>query len=306
MANKPLAKALETISGIPITPFRESDGSIDWHHYKETVDRIVDNGIDVIVPCGNTSEFYALSLDEAKEEVRRTVEYVNGRALVVAGIGYATSTAIELGNDAKAAGADAVMIHMPIHPYVTAGGVYAYFREIIEALDFPSLVYFKDPEISDQVLVDLAPLENLVGVKYAINDLPRFAKVVRSIPEEQQIAWICGTAEKWAPFFWHAGAKGFTSGLVNLLPQKAVEMLEALRNNDNDAVWRIWEDIVPFEDLRAKYNQGNNVVVIKEAMEMLRQNAGVTRAPVNELSNEDKQLVTELLSSWKLLQPTKG
>ncbi|GAK01577.1 dihydrodipicolinate synthase family protein [Geomicrobium sp. JCM 19055] len=301
-----IAKALETISGIPITPFRATDGQIDWTHYKETVDLIVENGIDVIVPCGNTSEFYALSLNEAKEQIRKTVENVNGRALVMAGIGYAVPTAIELGNYAKEVGADAVMVHMPIHPYVTTGGVKAYFQEIIEALDIPTVIYFKDPEVSDEVLIELAPLDNFVGVKYAINDLPRFAKIVRTVPEEHGVTWICGTAEKWAPFYWHAGAKGFTSGLVNILPGKAVEMLEALRSDDHTNVWKLWEEILPFEDLRAKYNQGNNVVVIKEAMEMLGQHAGVTRAPVDALSDTDKALVRELLHSWNLLETAKG
>ncbi|GAK07982.1 dihydrodipicolinate synthase family protein [Geomicrobium sp. JCM 19038] len=301
-----IAKALETISGIPITPFRATDGQIDWVQYKETIDLIVENGIDVIVPCGNTSEFYALSIAEAKEEIRRTIEIVNGRALVMAGIGYAVPTAIELGNYAKDVGADAVMIHMPIHPYVTTGGVKAYFQEIIEAIDIPTVIYFKDPEVSDQVLIDLAPLDNFVGVKYAINDLPRFAKIVRTISKEHGVTWICGTAEKWAPFYWNAGAKGFTSGLVNILPGKAVEMLDALRNDDHAIVWKLWEEILPFEDLRAQYNQGNNVVVIKEAMEMLGQNAGVTRAPVDALSDADKALVRELLHSWNLLETAKG
>ncbi|GAK13966.1 dihydrodipicolinate synthase family protein [Geomicrobium sp. JCM 19039] len=301
-----LSSKLETISGIPITPFRQSDGGIDWNHYEETLNRIVEQGIEIVVPCGNTSEFYALSLDEAKEEIRRTVEIVNGRALVMAGIGYAVPTAIELGNYAKDAGADMVMIHMPVHPYVTSGGVKAYFQDIIEAIDFPTVVYFKDPEVSDQVLVELAPLEHFIGVKYAVNNLPRFAKVVRSVPKEHGVTWICGTAEKWAPFYWNAGAKGFTSGLVNILPGKALEMLEALRRGDESLTWKLWEEILPFEDLRAKYNQGNNVVVIKEAMEMIGQNAGVTRAPVDQLNDEDKRLVEEMLQNWNLLQPTKG
>src|SRR5699024_6338511 len=111
---------------------------------------------------------------------------------------------------------DCVMIHMPVHPFITTEGATEYFKKIIEAINLPAIVYFKNPHISDQLLFDLAHLDRLVGVKYAVNDLPRFRKVVEQMPKEHQVALICGTAEKWAPFFWNAGAKGFTSGLVSL------------------------------------------------------------------------------------------
>lgn len=295
-------KKLETISGISITPFKKETKEIDWEGVKENIEFLLENKVEVIVPCGNTSEFYALTLEEAKEEIKRVVEIVNGRAKVVAGIGYSVNTAIELGNYAKEAGADSIMIHMPIHPYITDEGFVSYFKTIIEAVNLPAIIYFKDPNISDDVLVQLARMDRLVGVKYAINDLPRFAKIVKKVPESDHVTWICGTAEKWAPFFYMSGAKGFTSGLVNLFPSKSFELLEALQNKDDQTVWKVWNEVVAFEDLRAKNNNGNNVVVIKEAMELIGLNAGVTREPVGELQEEDKKAVATLVEQWGLLQ----
>ncbi|MFS0788876.1 dihydrodipicolinate synthase family protein [Shouchella sp. 1P09AA] len=293
------SKKLQTISAIPITTFHE-DLSINWSGVKENIDYLIDNDLEVVVPCGNTSEFYALSIEEAKEEIQRVVKYVDGRALVVAGVGYAVPTAVELGNFAKEAGADAIMIHMPVHPYITSRGTVQYFQSIIEQVDLPSLVYFKDPNISDDVIKELAPIEKFVGVKYAINDLPRFTKLVREVPKSHNIAWICGTAEKWAPYFWQAGAVGFTSGLVNILPSKAFELLEALKSKNYEVAWDVWEYVLPFEDLRAKYHNGNNVVVIKEAMEAVGLTAGTTREPVAPLNKQDRQEVLTLLETWGL------
>jgi 4-hydroxy-tetrahydrodipicolinate synthase len=291
-------KKFETISGITITPFKKDTKEIDWNGVQENVDFLINKGVKVIVPCGNTSEFYSLTIDEAKEEIKRVVEYVNGRAIVVAGIGYSVDTAIEMGNYAKMVGADSIMIHMPIHPYITDEGAFDYFETIIEAVDLPSVIYFKDPNLSDDILFKLAPLEKLVAVKYAINDLPRFTNTVQSVPKEFNIAWICGTAEKWAPFFYHAGAIGFTSGLVNLYPEKSFEMLEALQAKNDAVLWKVWREVVPFENLRAKYNNGNNVVVIKEAMEHIGLNAGITRQPVAELKENDRQELRNLIHSW--------
>lgn len=295
-------KKFETICAISITPFYQDTKEIDWAGVEENINFLIDNGVEVIVPCGNTSEFYALTLDEAKEEMRRVVEIVNGRALVLAGIGYAVPTAIELGRYAQEVGADAVMIHQPIHPYITSRGAVSYFTSIIEALDIPSVIYWKDANLSDDVLKELAPLEKFVAVKYAINDLPRFTKIVREVPKEHHVTWVCGTAEKWAPYYFHVGAKGFTSGLINLYPQKSFEMLHALQNGDQDTVWKVWAETLPFENLRAKYNNGNNVVVVKEAMNQLGLTAGLTREPVDPLDEKDQAEVTSILRGWGLLK----
>jgi 4-hydroxy-tetrahydrodipicolinate synthase len=295
------SKRLETISAINITPFDEETRRIDWEGLEANIEFLLANGTEVIVPCGNTGEFYALTLEEAKEVTKRVVEIVNHRAIVMAGIGYSVETAVELGKHAQQVGADCVMIHQPIHPYITTPGAVSYYRNVIESLDIPSILYLKDAHVSDDILFSLAPLDKCVGVKYAINDLPRFTETVRKISADYNIAWICGTAEKWAPYFYNAGARGFTSGLINVNPGISQGMLQALRDQDWPTVWKLWEAVLPFENLRAKYNAGNNVVAVKEAMEQLGLRAGVTREPVDPLNEADKKEVTNLLSAWGLL-----
>ncbi|MCG1009735.1 dihydrodipicolinate synthase family protein [Salinicoccus sp. ID82-1] len=298
--SKKISEELKTISGITVTPFDGETGEIDWQGVEENVEFLIENGLKVIVPCGNTSEFYALTIEEAMEETKRTVEIARGRCLVVAGIGYSVGTAIEMGQKAKADGADAIMIHMPVHPYITSEGAKDYFEEIIRAVDLPAVIYFKNPSVSDDILVELADLEQLVGVKYAINDLPRFAKALESLPQDAGVTMICGTAEKWAPFYYSAGAEGFTSGLVNVHPKKSFELLDALQQQDYSTAFGIWHEIVEFEDLREKYSSGNNVVVIKEAMEILNMTAGPPRPPVAPLNDADREAVSQLLSRWAL------
>ncbi|WP_462420248.1 dihydrodipicolinate synthase family protein [Salinicoccus sp. Marseille-QA3877] len=289
---------LKTISGITVTPFN-NDQEIDWQGVEDNVEYLVDKGLEVIVPCGNTSEFYALSIEEANEETKRTVEIVKKRAIVVAGVGYSVKTAIDMGLEAKKNGAEAIMIHMPVHPYITSEGAKNYFEEIIKGVDMPTVIYFKDSHLDDEILLELAYLDNFVGVKYAVNDLPRFAKAVEMLPEDSKVAMICGTAEKWAPFYFMAGAVGFTSGLVNVYPEKSFEMLNSLQNDDYSKAMKIWHEIVEFEDLREKYNSGNNVVVIKESMELIGLKAGPTRAPVAPLDSEDKESVYNLMKRWE-------
>ncbi|KPV40910.1 dihydrodipicolinate synthase [Alicyclobacillus ferrooxydans] len=294
-------QALRTISAIPVTPFDRLTKEIDWAGVEANVEFLIHSGIKVVVACGNTSEFYALTLKEAKAVTERVVQVAAGRALVIAGVGYNVETAIELGRHALKVGADAVLIHQPVHPYVTDDGLESYYETVMEGIGAPSLVYFKDPAISDDVLVRISSRSELVGVKYAVNDLPRFASLVGRVPASNEVAWICGTAEKWAPFFFHAGAVGFTSGLVNVSPRLSLAMLFALQNNQMETVWKIWSQVVPFENLRAKHANGYNVLVVKEAMNLLGLHGGATRPPVGELAEGDALVLSNILKGWSVL-----
>ncbi len=94
-------KKLETITAIHITPFDEETRQIDWEGLEANIEFLMANGTEVIVPCGNTGEFYALTLEEAKAVMKRVIDTVNKRAIVMAGIGYAADTAVELGRYAR-------------------------------------------------------------------------------------------------------------------------------------------------------------------------------------------------------------
>src|ERR671925_2393528 len=113
--------ALHTISAIPVTPF-DTDGRVDWRAYERVVDRLVDGGITVITPNGNTGEFYALAAEECDRAVEVTVERAGSRALVMPGTGHDVGTAVALGRAAQRAGARALMVHQPVHPYQSPDG----------------------------------------------------------------------------------------------------------------------------------------------------------------------------------------
>ena len=61
-----LRRALATAVVVPVTPY-QADGNPDWDAYAALTARLIDAGISVITPNGNTGEFYALSLAEARQ-----------------------------------------------------------------------------------------------------------------------------------------------------------------------------------------------------------------------------------------------
>ena len=70
-----------------------------------------------------------------------------GRALILAGVGFDEQTAIEMAHFAAGQGAQALMVHQPVHPYRSDAGWVAYHQAIAEALSFIETGRF-DPGIS--------------------------------------------------------------------------------------------------------------------------------------------------------------
>ncbi len=299
MDHEKLAEQLRTVHAINVTPFRE-DRSVDYDLLERNIEFLIASGLGVIVPCGNTGEFYALSVEEAQEVTRFVVEQVGGRTAVLAGIGYDLSTAREMALAAQGAGADAVMIHQPVHPYLMTGGLIRYYAGIARSVEIGVVLYARHEAIDREVLSRVADIENVLAIKYAINDLPRFADLVQTV--EAPVVWVCGTAEMWAPFFFAAGAEGFTSGLVNIAPEMSLAMLDGLRRGDAEAVRAVWRHVAPIERLRSKNHNANNVSVIKEGMNLAGLPAGLVREPLGELDEADRQELIQILRLWGKLE----
>src|SRR5207244_647901 len=102
-------------------------------------------------------------------------------------------------------------------------------------------------ELTDELIGELATSEKVIGVKYAVNDLNAFANLVHGSTRE--VAWLCGTAERWAPFFHLAGAVGFSSGLANFAPAESIAMFDALAGGDWARAMEIRAKLTPFEEI---------------------------------------------------------
>lgn len=293
-------QALRSVVMITVTPF-DGAGQVDGPGYRSVLRRTLDAGIDVVTPNGNTSEFYSLTAVERDQALVLTVEEAADRALVVAGVGYDVQTAVESARTARTAGAGAVMIHQPVHPYLSAEGWVDYHRAVADAVPELGVVcYLRSPHIPAGALAELARVApNFVGVKYAVPDPVAFGQAVHVVEDAVgagRLVWICGLAETWAPFFWPVGAEGFTSGLANVTPELSLKLLAALRA-DRGAARDLWRLLKPFEDLRAANGSADNVSVVKEALAQLDLCGRTVRPPISELSTAGRTEVAAWLKS---------
>ncbi|MGW0817432.1 dihydrodipicolinate synthase family protein [Streptomyces viridiviolaceus] len=297
-----LRQALSGVVAIPVTPF-DAEGRVDQLAYRTVVRRMLHEGVRTVTPGGNTGEFY--SLDES--ERRLVVELAVAESVafgppahVVAGVGHDVATAVRGARHARAAGAQLVMVHQPVHPYVSDDGWVEYHRSVADAVPELGVVpYVRDPLLDARLIGRLGELcPNVVGVKYAVPDAARFAAVARDAGLERFV-WVAGLAELYAPAYWAMGATGFTSGLVNVAPRLSLELLTALRDGDARTAMALWERIRPFEELRAHHRSADNVTVVKEALALLGHCRRDVRPPSHPLGEVRRRQVRDAVAVLK-------
>lgn len=290
---------LSTVVAIPVTPFHQ-DGSVDWDTHVALIHRLMDHGVEVVTPNGNTGEFYTLTAAETRRAVESTVAAVAGRAEVMAGVGLDIAGAVAAARHARQAGAGSVMVHQPVHPYRSVEGWIDYHRAIADSVpELGVVLYVRDPRVSGaqiRTLADRSP--NVVAVKYAVPDPVRFASVARDAGLER-FTWIAGLAELSTPGYWAVGATGFTSGLVNVAPRLSGALLRALRDGDFAKAMTVWEAVRLFEELRAADASADNVSVVKEALAQLELCGSAVRPPSRVLPDDLRARIAGVISAWR-------
>ncbi|MGW3360145.1 dihydrodipicolinate synthase family protein [Streptomyces bungoensis] len=292
--------ALADVVAIPVTPFAE-DGSVDQDTHRALLRRLLDGGIRTLTPNGNTGEFYALTPEERRLVTELTVAEAGERAVILVGVGHDLPTATASARHARELGARMVMVHQPVHPYVSAGGWVDYHRAIAAAVPELGVVpYIRNDRLPGARLAELADhCPNVIGVKYAVPDAARFAAFARDAGLDRFV-WVAGLAEPYAPSYFSAGATGFTSGLVNVAPAVSLNMIDALRAGDYPAAMKVWEQIRRFEELRAAHGSADNVTVVKEALAGLGLCRRDVRPPSRPLPEEQRAEVAAIAAGWSI------
>ena len=290
-------KALRGISGVHVTAWK-GDGEADWALTGKIVRGIAEAGIHNIVSAGNTGEFYPMTTEEVVRSHAVAAEAAAGKALVTAGIGRSLREAVSTGRLAAKAGCDAVMVHHPLDPFAAPQSQADYFLAIAEALEIPLVAYVRSDAIGVKDLARVANHPNVAGVKFASSNMMLLADCVRET-EGSSANWICGLAEGWAAPFYALGARGFTSGLINVAPERSLAVWRALEAGDYGTARREVDAIAGFEKLRTKYGNGANVTVVKEALGLLGTDVGPVRLPgLPELNEAERAELRGIVSSW--------
>src|SRR6266496_4417659 len=222
-----------------VTPFK-ADGAIDEERMRALVERQINGGVHLLVPCGTTGESATMTEAEDQRVIGLTVEVAHGRAKVIAGAGSnSTAVAIEYSQSARDLGADAVLQVAPYYNKPTQEGLYTHFRAIAEAISDLPVVIYNVPgrtscNISAETTLKLArDCENVVAIKEASGNLTQIMEILRERPANFSV--LSGDDAVTLPLI-ALGGEGIVSVASNEIPDLMSRMTDlALDGNWTEA-----------------------------------------------------------------------
>ncbi len=277
---------------VPLTAF-DTKNRINEELQAQHIRNMYNAGVRIYMPGAGTSEFQNLSLDEVVTLVRLTRENSGPDAQIFAPVGMQVQHSIDIGRRSLEVGATGIMFMPFVHPYLSNEGARDYYLTIIEATACPVLIYKKSAIPSDALLLELADNEHLVGIKHATNEMHEFRKVIKA--DGGRIEWICGSAERFAPYYMLAGAPGFTTGAGNLCPHLSLACHAAFAAGQWEEGMRLQGIIQPIEDFRARSGDSYNVSMLKYAMSLIGPDFGPGRPPQRRLTDQDRSQIDTLM-----------
>ncbi len=210
------------------------DGALDYPRLEALVNWHIAQGTNGIVIVGTTGESPTVDFNEHNDLIKACVKYAANRVPVIAGTGAnSTTEAILLTQYAQAAGADYGLSVVPYYNKPTQQGMYLHYRKIAEACDLPMILYNVPgrtvADVSNDTVLKLAELPNIIGIKDATGDMARGADLLKRLPKNFTV--LSGD-DATTVAFMALGAHGTISVTANVAPALMSQMCAAMLNGD--------------------------------------------------------------------------
>lgn len=265
-----------------ITPF--SEGKIDYNSYFSILDKQIQSGVSGVVPCGTTGESPTLDHNEHSELIRKTVEYVKSRILVIAGTGSnSTQEAIRLTEQACKDGVDGVLSVNPYYNKPTQEGLYQHFKSVAEASSKPVMLYNIPGRTAVTLSIDtitrLAELDKISCIKEATGDIGFMAKLMSVLPKDFTL--LSGDDNITLPVL-SIGGTGVVSVVSNLFPATISKMVSLWDQGNIQESRNIYYKMMPvFQNAFLE----TNPIPVKAAMSWLGYCKNELRLPMTQLTD---------------------
>jgi 4-hydroxy-tetrahydrodipicolinate synthase len=271
------------------------DGSLDKDGLRKLIDWHIAEGTDAMVIVGTTGESATVNPEEHCELVKLAVEHTAGRIPVIAGTGgNSTAEAIALTRHAKEVGADASLQVVPYYNRPTQEGMYRHFKAIAEAVDLPVILYNVPgrtvADMSNETVLRLAPIGNIVGIKDATGNLGRGIELLRDAPSGFGV-YSGDDATAMALMF--CGGAGNISVTANVAPRAMHELCVAAMAGDIKRATEINNRVLA---LHSKLFIEPNPVPVKWALAEMGMIPTGLRLPLAPLSQQYHETVRAALA----------
>ena len=253
---EPVFKGMATAMVTPMTPT-----GVDWDAFARFIDFQLESGINALVAVGTTGESATLTPEERKAVIRFTVERVNGRVPVIAGVG--TNNTEHVLDFTKAAcddGADALLVVTPYYNKATQGGLIKHFSMVADAATCPVIMYNVPGRtglnLQAGTVAKLAEHPNIVGLKEASGNMAQVVSIAAQCGDKLHI--YSGEDGMVVPIM-SMGGLGCISVMSNVLPRESVEMTDKFFAGDIAGAAKLQCQLLPLVD--ALFSEVNPIPV---------------------------------------------
>ncbi len=248
-----------------VTPFK--NGQIDEAALKQLIDDQFAGGVTGVVPCGTTGESPTLDYEEHERVVKLTVEFAAGRGIGMAGTGSnSTREAVQMTEEAEAAGATAILQVAPYYNKPTPEGLFQHFKAVAQATKLPIMLYSIPGRSGIEIGVDVVArlveaCPNICAMKEAGGTPERVNQMRLALPHSFEI--LSGDDSLTLPFM-AVGAVGVVSVASNIIPGPVSQIVQLALEGRFLEARAIHERYYPL--LAAFLKLSTNPIPIKTAM----------------------------------------
>jgi 4-hydroxy-tetrahydrodipicolinate synthase len=282
-----------------VTPFGK-DGNVDYKVFGKLIEFQILNDVDAIIVCGTTGESATMTYEERFSAVKFVVDTVAGRVPVIGGGGSnSTASAVRLCQDVQKAGADGLLVVSPYYNKSTPKGLVDHYTAIAASVDIPILAYNvpgrTGMNITAEVLVRLAQIDGIVGIKESAGDIVQAAKMAAMVPEGFDI--YAGNCNEVLAML-SLGAVGCISVMGNVAPRDLHDLCVKFRNGDIEGARKIQLGAMALVD--ALFHEVNPIPV-KAILNLMGFPVGVCRPPLSTLEEGSIEVVTKAAKDYGLI-----
>ncbi len=280
-----------------VTPFQ--NGKVDESTLKRLLDFHLENGTDVIVPCGTTGETSTLSHEEHKGVMSFVIEYVNHRVPVICGAGSnSTLEAVPFLEHAKKKGADGVLMVTPYYNRPTQEGLFRHYEFLAKKVDIPIVVYNVPSRtgvsIAPETVARLAKIPTIIGIKEASGSLEQASRIISLC----DVTVISGEDSLTLPLL-SVGAMGAISVVANVAPRKEHDMVMAYLDGNVEKARKLHYEL--FELSKVLFIE-TNPIPVKTALGLMGMITPELRLPLCEMRPDNQKELTRALKESGLLK----
>jgi len=212
-----------------VTPFHK-DGSIDFKNFRKLIDRIIDGGVEYLVPLGTTGESVTLTKDEKRAVIDMVVEVNEDRVPIVLGLGgNNTQEILHSMEDTDFSHIDAILSVSPYYNRPSQRGIYQHYKLIANSAPVPVILYNvparTGSNMDAETTLELAhDIKNIIGIKEASGSIEKVMKIIKGKPKDFLV--ISGDDAIALPII-AVGGDGVISVYANAVPKDFSDMIRA-------------------------------------------------------------------------------